>query len=74
MYLADHARLTPDKPAMKMPTAKFKERNARTLMPSPATVSRSSVPARIRVPMRVNRRKLNSPVTTTATISTMNRR
>ena len=47
------AARTPLKPARKMPAAKFSERKVRTLMPSAATVSRSSVPARMRMPRRV---------------------
>src|SRR5262249_50558535 len=38
------AASTPLRPARKMPTAKLSERSMRTLMPSAATVSRSSVP------------------------------
>src|SRR3984893_8164612 len=47
------AASTPLNPARKMPTAKFRERSARTLTPKVETVSRSSVPARMRMPNRV---------------------
>ncbi len=47
------AASTPLNPARKMPTAKLSERSMRTLMPMAATVSRSRVPARMRIPRRV---------------------
>src|SRR5258707_1714414 len=54
---------TPARPARKMPTAKFIVRSARTLTPSAETVSRSSVPARIRTPRRVEGGKRERPKT-----------
>src|SRR5450759_2691823 len=47
------AASTPLSPARKMPAAKLSDRNVRTLTPNADTVSRSSVPARMRMPRRV---------------------
>jgi hypothetical protein len=68
------AASTPLKPARKTPTEKLSERSIRTLMPSAATVSRSSVPARMRMPRRVCRSSQNNSATEIATTATMKRR
>jgi hypothetical protein len=68
------AASTPDRPARNVPSAKLKLRRLRTLTPSADTVSRSMVPARMRMPTRVKRRNRNRPVITSATTATMNRR
>src|SRR5262249_23639306 len=47
------AASTPLRPARKMPIAKLRDRSSRTLIPIAATVSRSRVPARMRIPSRV---------------------